>query len=756
LGKGWIASLLALMFFVGLAAVPFVTQGAATPPWEKAAQKASPVYVGPPAGQLSPVVLTSVSTPIQPGDQPASLPPSLSSDRMASLVQSEDLRLRTLLHHIVRITYPTVVPVTPDVGGTFDPITGTMRGTPTLVLPGPATYTIGDLLAAGAATPSTRAGEYVLDDNVLVASGATLKLGGGSFRSLLMATSQTGFTSLVTWGGTLSFAGDSVDAPLSIFGWNTDIKPAGPAPDLGFGRPYIRAVGGELDFKFVHVSNLGFWSGRTGGVAWTGVSSRDSTGGATSSTFVSNTYGAFTSRANHLAFVDDLFENNELDGLRLHRNTVNSTVTGSAAARNGGNGFVVSRGATFNILRGDLAVNNRSNGFLVNGQSLVTGASPSGGTAVASVGIVVRNSEAEANARAGILVEGGAGTVVQDNIICGPITGIAVRAGASNTVVTGNEIRCGGRIAMSIGPGVYGTTVAGNTMTSARIGMLIRNSPGVRIMYNRISDVSLFGISVRGLSPGVVGNSNIIAGRGFQAIDSRSTSESVDITTSDLSGWQHRGTVTFLSYLRFHPLLTTWLVVLVLVVLSSVVIRLRRRPQTPYVYTVPWRPAAPYADGPRPVAEPVAAAAAGLQAPRWRPAPVVANGTAPHERPVPIAPVPQVLWQPFAKAANGAKPQKATPPLAAEAVVAESAAQPNAGRRKTESANAARPLEKVDPPAEVPAAANGNQEKARTPIEAENASTSTPGPFWNFLASGGWAAANNPPQPEAAEQEAPA
>src|ERR1700731_3924317 len=78
---------------------------------------------------------------------------------------------------------------------------------------------------------------------------------------------------------------------------------------------------------------------------------------------------------------------------------------------------------------------------------------------------------------------------------------------------------------------------------------------------------------------------------GFQAIDSRSTSETPDITTSDLSGWQHRGSVTFLSYLRFHPLLTTWLVVLVFVVISSVIIRLRRRPVTPYVYTVPWKAA---------------------------------------------------------------------------------------------------------------------------------------------------------------------
>ena len=131
---------------------------------------------------------------------------------------------------------------------------------------------------------------------------------------------------------------------------------------------------------------------------------------------------------------------------------------------------------------------------------------------------------------------------------------------------------------MSIGPSVVGTTISGNVLSSARIGLLIRNSTGVRVMFNRINGMSLFGISVRGLSPCVVGNSNVIAGRGFQPIDSRSSAVAPDITTSDVSGWQHRGSVTALSYLRYHPLLTTWLTVLAFVVISAVVIRLRRRP----------------------------------------------------------------------------------------------------------------------------------------------------------------------------------
>jgi hypothetical protein len=463
-------------------------------------------------------------------------------------------------------------------------------GLPTLVLPGrPASYTLADLQNAGAVVPLPQGVGYLLVDSVLVTTGARLDLGGPSLPALLMDSSESGFTSLVTWGGTLTLAGDSSLQPMTITGW--DRASNQPAQDRGNGRPYIRAVGGELDLLNVHASSLGFWSGRTGGVAWTGVSSRASTGGATSSTFTGNTYGAFVARGDRVQFSDDLFEGNELDGLRLHRGANGSTVTGSASARNGGNGFVVSRGAIGDVLRGSVSVHNQGNGFLLNGQALVNGASPSGGRAGASTGTVLESSEADGNLRTGILVEGGAGTVVRNNLVCGPITGIAVRSGATNTSVAGNNVRCGGRVALSIGPAVIGTTVAGNTLSQARIGLLIRNAPGVRIMRNRITEMSVFAISVRGSSPGVVGNDNVISGLGFNPIDTRGGAVMPTITSSNLAGWQHRSQVSVPAYLRYHPILTTWLVILVLVGLCAIVVRRRQRPPHPYHYAVRWRPA---------------------------------------------------------------------------------------------------------------------------------------------------------------------
>lgn len=582
--RGWLVSVFALLFFAGLAAMPSLYQGKMTPPWVEAAHRTAPVALAPAPLSLPPVQLSPVARPARPEDAPAS-PPVADSTQMAALVAAEDLRLRILLHHIGRLTVPVVIPVRGNV--------------PTLILPPRRTgYTITDLQRAGAVVPMRQGGGFLLVDSVLVASGATLKLGGAGLPTLLMDSSASGFSSLVTWGGTLTLAGDSPERPLAITAWDRVTNQ--PAADRGYGRPYIRAVGGRLDLRNVRASSLGFWSGRTGGVAWTGLSSRPATGSAVSSTFTGNTYGAFVSRADHVQFTDDLFEGNQLDGLQLHRNAVGSTVTGSAAVRNGGNGFVVGRGATGAVLRGDLAVHNRGNGFLLDGRPLVNGASPSGGQAVPTVGTTLEGSDAEANARTGILVEGGAGTVLKNNIVCGPVTGIAVRAGATDTTVAGNDVRCGGRVALSIGPSVTGTTVAGNSLSQARIGMLIRNSPGVRIMDNRITGMSLFAISVRGSSFGVVGNGNLIAGRGFQPIDTRGGAAAPLITNSNLGGWQRRSAPSVLGYLRYHPILTLYLAILTLVVASSILSRLRRRPTLPYQYTVPWRPIATASTAPAP------------------------------------------------------------------------------------------------------------------------------------------------------------
>ena len=247
------------------------------------------------------VTLPTVARPIDPRQSPAT-PPIGNPAREAALVSSEDARIRVLLHAAVRIFQPEVIPV---------------RGSlPTLVLPaGPHAYTATDLAQYGALVRLKHRAALLID-NVFVSTNATLKLTSPSLHVLYMDSSTDGFASIVAWNGNLEFAG-TASQPMTITGWDRIAKT--PASDRGFGRSYIREVGGKLTLSDVRVSSLGFWSGRTGGVAWTGLTGHPSTGGATGSTFTNSTYGAFVDRGQNIAFNSDLFEFNQLDGLHIHR-----------------------------------------------------------------------------------------------------------------------------------------------------------------------------------------------------------------------------------------------------------------------------------------------------------------------------------------------------------------------------------------------------------------------------------------------------
>jgi hypothetical protein len=350
---------------------------------------------------------------------------------------------------------------------------------------------------------------------------------------------------------------------------------------------------------------------------------------------------------------------------------------------------------------------------------------------------------------------------------------------------------------------VTGTTIDDNVLSGARIGLLIRNAPGVRVIDNRITDVSVFGISVRGLSQGVVGSDNIISGRGFQPIDTRGGADAPTLTGTNLNGWQHRTSLNFLASWRYHPLLTAWIVIVVLVAVFTIIVRLRRRPARPYAYAVPWRTASPYSElvAAETVAAPVLAAVPTRPAaavaevltsapaasrpvePVVTPPVVIPPAAQPAAIPVAVRPVaipaaaqavavpaaaqavavpaaPQV-WQPYAIAAEAIK---AEPQVAADGLATRSTRSRRTRRtRKEESVPevvasvtvaAAEPVVGRAEPAIAPAEpAIAAIESAEAP--EKKAPEPPPSQFWKWLADGSWTS-EQPRVPSRLDQEAPA
>ena len=516
----------------------------------------------------APVALPVIARPVDPDQAPAAMP-DVTSSKETALVSAEDARIRTLMHDAKHVRQPQAVRYP--------------SALPTLVLPPRASsYTATDLMRQGALVMLS-SGVGLLQESVFVEAGAQLSLGAPALTTLYLASGGSGFASIVGWGGDLSFAGTAAQ-PLTITGWVQSAK--SPAADKGNGRAYIREIGATMTLAYARVSSLGFWSGRTGGVAWTGTSRAKSTGGAHDSTFTGDTYGAFVSRGGGVTFSADRFESNELDGLHIHRYSVGSQVISNSAARNGGNGFLVDRATTNTLLRDDVSQHNAANGYQFDGRPLVSGASASGGSNAPSSGTALTDSSATGNAHTSVLIEGGTGTVVKSDQFCSPTTAVALRAGVTNSVVTGNYIGCAPRSGISVGPSAAGTVIYGNIVSHPGIGLLIRSSGPVSMYDNRIIGATVFGVSARGAASRVGGVGNVMSGTGDRAVDARTVASVSGLSGTDTSGWAHNARVTFVSYLQFHPLASLWLGILVVILLAAGWSFRRKLPSHPYPASV--------------------------------------------------------------------------------------------------------------------------------------------------------------------------
>lgn len=139
----------------------------------------------------------------------------------------------------------------------------------TLVLtPRREVYTIKDLLGLAPQTFIRQPdGGYLLSEHVVIQNGATLNLGSSGGLTLRLASDQNGFVSIVNYGGVLNVQGVN-GRPVRISSWNRDTD--GPDTLTNDGRSYIRSLGGQVRLRYAELSDLGFWSGRTGGLSLTG------------------------------------------------------------------------------------------------------------------------------------------------------------------------------------------------------------------------------------------------------------------------------------------------------------------------------------------------------------------------------------------------------------------------------------------------------------------------------------------------------
>jgi len=549
-------------------------------------------------------------------------PPTISeaqADREAAAVAAEDRRIV-----MIRATAATGA----QKGGTGykSPFRlGTGDGYTLVLTARSAPYTVSDLLALAPRTFVVQSdGSYLLMENLYVMRGATLSLSAPGGLKLRMASNAQGYVSIVSFDGAINLSG-TANAHMSISSW--DPRTAQPDTDPTDGRAYIRGIGGSFTMSYADVADLGFWSGRTGGIALTGqtrpttgsttgpttttgsgTTTKGSTGGGTATpgctlgsttvtsqpagalgdcstqftvplpqnisaqidhdTIAGNAFGLFISGATGIVVSDTKVTGSLTAGVVLHRYASQGVIQRVDSSNNAGDGFVISRAAQNIQIIASSANYNAGNGYTVNGQPISTGPSASGEPMGAFGNNTLTGDTAQDNSHYGIEVLGGLNIALNNNTIVGNQMGIVIRRGAQKVIVSGNKLTRQNREGISIRDGVQAVTVNNNLIDGAATGVYVRASTA-DIAGNTITNASIHGVTMIGADAGSIVNGNVISGIGPGAIDTHRESGRMSVGSNQTGGWFNTTAMWVRIKALIRPLTVVWFCIFLMIAVVS-------------------------------------------------------------------------------------------------------------------------------------------------------------------------------------------
>ncbi|MCW2840101.1 MAG: right-handed parallel beta-helix repeat-containing protein [Aeromicrobium sp.] len=415
-------------------------------------------------------------------------------------------------------------------------------------------YGIDDLVALGAAT---RTGSIVtLHRPVIVRTGATLAIKAPG-RTLRLAGTRAGPASIVAWGGSLTLSG-SAERPLTIVGWDRVTKAADT--DVSNGRGYVRSHSGRLAVKNVIVRNLGFWSGRTGGLAATGTSF-DPGRAVIADTAISGTHVGLYLMGTRNARVDRTsISDADRDGVELDRSRgarlADVTVTGSGVS----GVRVHDQSSALRITDGS-STGNAAYGIAVDGRPQADGPNTVGYNVVNASGLDVTGTTVSGNGSGGVQVTGTSAVVLSRLHINQDHRPVRVVGRSAGTSVLDSDIATGRGPVIDLVGQATDVEVRGNTLTGTTTGVAIEGAQ-VDISGNRIVIGEGRAVSVSGAdAAGSVGD-NRISGIGTDAFDIAAASTGFDVAENDVAQWETKHAAV--EWIEENPFAPLWVAILLI------------------------------------------------------------------------------------------------------------------------------------------------------------------------------------------------
>lgn len=551
---------------------------------------------------------TTTSLPPAGADSaPPAAPVSISrqdAEQEAQLVAAEDRRLQDLRTIATLARWQNRAQRAPY-------RVGTPAGYTLVLTPRSEPYVLADLLSLEPQTLQRMSdGGYLLSEHIVVLSGAELDLTSPGL-TLRLASSPSGFASIVSMGGRLVVLG-TASHPVRVMSW--DPRLARPDTTTSDGRAYLRAIGGQVQLSYVDVRDLGFWSGRTGGLSLTGTD-RPNTGSldtqaakaatgtstigglrilptgalphgtqsGTDSSLYANTYvaaridhtrvvgnafGLFTSGADGVLVDQCTFLDSQITGVDFHRFVTGSTIQRTTSNHSGGDGFSLGRATQGVQISQSTASGNAGDGFVISGEPLANGPSAVGSPTITYGNNLLSNSTADDNGHYGIYIKDGFNMTVSGNHVSDSAMGIVATEGASNVSINGNQVSQIRSHGIALINGVTGSLITGNVVKGSPIYLRGSNA---QVQGNTVLGADGHGISVVGSAAGTLVANNVTTGMGTSAIDTARAIGTIHVHGNSTAGW-HDTTSLFVRYshMMLHPMSLLWATILVLVLLSMI------------------------------------------------------------------------------------------------------------------------------------------------------------------------------------------
>ncbi|MBN9177793.1 MAG: right-handed parallel beta-helix repeat-containing protein [Microbacterium sp.] len=467
----------------------------------------------------------------------------------ATLVALDDLRLATILK---------MDATDPAIPATLGTVVLAARDIP---------YTLDDLIAAGAAT-SDGGGFFTIVRSVVVRSGAVLQITAPGATVRLYSGGGGQFVSIVAWGGGLVFSG-AQDAPLTVMGV-TDAAGTADA-DASDGRAYVRVHDGALVTTDVQFNSLGFWSGRTGGVAVTSSATGLAVAQLTRTRIDSTHYGVYLSGVLASTLSQVTVTGADDDGIVVSGSsgvTIDQTTVSDVA----GNGITVDRGAQKIAITGSSIARASGHGIRIDGSPLATGPSAGGYPTVRPREYTLTDvTISDAGEGGALLVETDDATIA-GLTVTGESIGARLVGPTTGVTVTGSSLSSTSGAGLAVSQRVRDLSVSDSSVDGHGRAVTVSDSRGTITGGDVGVDVGHPIEVVDDSRLTVTGARLTGSGQDPVFVDAGSTAKTSDL---DLSAWTFES--EFVTFLNNHPMMWLWLLVLVIPLVGLPLIRRRRR-----------------------------------------------------------------------------------------------------------------------------------------------------------------------------------